>query len=463
MKRKCLTVGIILLFVTTGIIPAIAQDTEKPLPTSRGNWLYVGGSGPGNYSKIQDAIDNASDSDTVFVFDGTYFENIVIDKAIKLLGDNKNNTIIDGSSSNESIIIIKANDISIRGFTIRNSSPFHRGIFFQSHYKGVSIIDNIIKNTRGAIVLQSSQNINISRNVLIDNYNNPDIDLKNSSDNMIYRNIVIHTSEEHPDSISLIDNSNYNKIYGNSIRNCEYGIYSSGGSYNELSSNTISDNNLGVFLVWYGDHNNINNNTISNNINGIRTETTSNSSNNTIYHNNFLNNTIHAYVSNDCIDKWDNGYPFCGNYWDSYTGDDAFWGQNQEINGSDGVGDTPYNISGGDNKDRYPLMEPYGMTRLSFYFRGGLFKCSGILKNIGNTTAFNVQWNIGIDGGIILIGRDSSGIISKPLLAGEEIKVSTNLILGFGSIILTIAVWADNAPFVNKSTPGKVLLFFVII
>ncbi|MBE3136035.1 MAG: hypothetical protein IMZ43_01355 [Thermoplasmata archaeon] len=69
---KGLTVSVILLFVGTCIIPSNAHDTEKPSQsTSRGNWLYVGGSGPGNYSTIQDAIDNASDSDTVYIYNGT--------------------------------------------------------------------------------------------------------------------------------------------------------------------------------------------------------------------------------------------------------------------------------------------------------------------------------------------------------------------------------------------------------
>jgi hypothetical protein len=62
MKRKGLSVGIILLFVGTCIIPAIAQDIQKPsVPTSRENWLYVGGSEPGNYSRITDAVNDASD------------------------------------------------------------------------------------------------------------------------------------------------------------------------------------------------------------------------------------------------------------------------------------------------------------------------------------------------------------------------------------------------------------------
>jgi len=98
--RKGLAVGIILLFVGTCIIPSTAQNIEKPsLPTLRGNWLYVGGSGPGNYTKIQDAINASSDGDTVFVFDdlSPYYEHVSVNKSLKLLGEDKNTTIIDAS------------------------------------------------------------------------------------------------------------------------------------------------------------------------------------------------------------------------------------------------------------------------------------------------------------------------------------------------------------------------------
>ncbi|MBP1662308.1 MAG: hypothetical protein H6P94_557, partial [Thermoplasmatales archaeon] len=62
-----MAVGPILLFLGACIVPMTAQDAEKSFSTSSGTWLYVGGSGPGNYTKIQDAIDNASDGDTIFV------------------------------------------------------------------------------------------------------------------------------------------------------------------------------------------------------------------------------------------------------------------------------------------------------------------------------------------------------------------------------------------------------------
>ena len=117
MKRKCLAVGIILLFFGTGIIPAVAQDTEKPLPTSRGQWLYVGGSGPGNYTKIQDALDNASDGDTVFVYSNIYYENILINKSVQLLGENRQTTIVQ-SVKNQDTLTIQGRNISISNFRI---------------------------------------------------------------------------------------------------------------------------------------------------------------------------------------------------------------------------------------------------------------------------------------------------------------------------------------------------------
>ena len=74
----------------------------------------------------------------------------------------------------------------------------------------------------------------------------------------------------------------------------------------------------------------------------------SGASNNYIYHNTFKTNRYQAY--DDATNVWDDGYPSGGNCWNDYTGSDA--------NG-DGIGDTPYVISGGINTDRYPLMAPY--------------------------------------------------------------------------------------------------------
>lgn len=42
-----------------------------------GKTLYVGGSGPGNYTTIQSAINESSNGDTVFVYSGIYYDNVI--------------------------------------------------------------------------------------------------------------------------------------------------------------------------------------------------------------------------------------------------------------------------------------------------------------------------------------------------------------------------------------------------
>ena len=97
MNKNILVIGITILFLGTCITPTVANDTieQSSKPISNGNILYVGGIGPDNYTKIQDAIDNASDGDTVFVFNDSspYNETITINKSITLQGEDKNITI----------------------------------------------------------------------------------------------------------------------------------------------------------------------------------------------------------------------------------------------------------------------------------------------------------------------------------------------------------------------------------
>ena len=187
MKRKCLAFGIIFLFVGTCIIPAIAQDTEKSLPTSRGNWLYVGGSGPGNYTKIQDAINDSSNGDTVFVYDDSspYYGNISLDKSIALIGEHRNTTIIDGSGYHY-VILVTSDNVTIYNFTIQNigykrtfntiqilgnhctilqNNIIRNGIGIQlSNSEGCNITDNYIVSSKENIKIEDSLNIRIQGN-----------------------------------------------------------------------------------------------------------------------------------------------------------------------------------------------------------------------------------------------------------------------------------------------------------
>jgi parallel beta-helix repeat protein len=165
LKRNYLVGGIIFLFIGTCILPAIAQETEKPALTSKG-WLYVGGSGPGNYTTIQQAINDASNGDTVYVYDDSspYKEQVSVQKQIHLLGENKETTIIDTSNRGVAVSISSTAGVRVEGFTIKSSDYGAIHIRFSS---GNTIINNYITASSydGVYLIQSSDNC-ISDNVI---------------------------------------------------------------------------------------------------------------------------------------------------------------------------------------------------------------------------------------------------------------------------------------------------------
>ncbi len=115
-----------------------------------------------------------------------------------------------------------------------------------------------------------------------------------------------------------------------------------------------SDNNYRGLNLINSNNNIIVDSFAENNYYGILLD---GSENNLIYHNNLVNNTHQAYDNG--ADYWDDGYPF-GNHWSDYAGEDNYWGENQNIPGSDGIGDTPYSIPPGANQDRYPIITIVG-------------------------------------------------------------------------------------------------------
>jgi len=276
------------------------------------------------FGKIQDGIDAVAENGTVYVFNGTYYENITIGKTINLIGENKNQTIIDANGSGY-VIYVSANSVNISGFTIRDGASIWDGNI-AVHSNNNCIFGNIIVNnsgTLGSICLTGASNNNIFDNSIIDNHNDwgASIYIMSSSNmNNIYGNDIIGNSGQ-ARGIEFFSASN-NNIFGNIISNTKRGIFLDMDSTNiNITGNTISDNwDYGIWIC---------------------------SSSNVIHHNNFFNNTQHAIDSG--INIWDNGYPSGGNYWDDYTGADA---------DDDGIGDIPYNISGGSNQDLYPLMYP---------------------------------------------------------------------------------------------------------
>jgi len=328
MKRKGLAVGIILLFVGTCIIPSTAQDIEKSsLPTSRGNWLYVGGNGPGNYTRIQDAVDNSSDGDTVFVYDdlSPYYEYVFINKSITLLGEDKNSTIIQADYG--PAVYIAAEEVKISQFTIKGGK--YNGIDVCSDF--VTIVDTIIDSNSlwGGIALTSSHN-NISYNSFYQS--GLAVSSSNSSQNAVYHNTVNNKPLVYLENKSdlLIDEDNGQiiligcnniSIRNQTISNASFGIHLMNTDNCFISNNTISDNWGGIYLFDSSSNNTVLDNYLTNDHFGIDISDSSNDniiSNNTITSGFFglpLYDSRNNIISNNTITSCDEGgiYIISGN------------------------------------------------------------------------------------------------------------------------------------------------------
>ena len=159
------------------------------------------------------------------------------------------------------------------------------------------------------------------------------------------------------------ENCENNIIRNNSLKNNNFnGIHfehssSNYHSKNVIMKNNISQNNMGIYMITSAENQIFSNYIISNDEGGIFLDMCECGGEfNKIHHNNLVNNGDNqAYEMGGPRNIWDDGYPSGGNYWSDYNGSD---------NNGDGIGDIPYDIPGGYNKDNYPLMEPWGGLNL---------------------------------------------------------------------------------------------------
>ncbi|KYK20374.1 hypothetical protein AYK24_03800 [Thermoplasmatales archaeon SG8-52-4] len=291
--KKLLAVFVTLLFFGMIIFPSsgIQIDNKPIIKSDGGNILYVGGNGSGNYSKIQDAIDNASDGDTVFVFDDSspYYENVVINKTINLIGECKDTTIIDGMGKGNVVWLKEYNyGVTICGFTIQKGGvSLYRGILIENS-DSITITDNIIvSSTWCGIGVSYSDNCIISSNNVSYN-NNYGISLAYSNNNIISDNTLSY----HENSLSL-GCSNNNFIFNNTFlegNNCM--------NIQHCNCNTVKENKIynGKIHIYNSNFNNIINNSINAGLPFLKVFL-SNCTKNNITGNSFFNTGLWLYYS----------------------------------------------------------------------------------------------------------------------------------------------------------------------
>ncbi|MCJ7719484.1 right-handed parallel beta-helix repeat-containing protein, partial [Candidatus Bathyarchaeota archaeon] len=393
LALACLAV----LLVATGVFflsGSTAANTVNTVPT--------------DYPTIQEAVDAANPGDTVRVLAGTYYEHVVANKSISLVGAGGNATIIDGNGTGN-IVFLSANDTTVSGFTLMNGDT---GVWIAG--SNCTVENNIVTaNARNyignGVFLNYSCNSRITGNIITDNGGGPpslrwgegilcyggcnNTFADNSiSDNVVTGidvisdyNLVKRNNLTNNDYVGIESAGDYNIVIDNvAFANNLTGIHLFGASYNVVRNNSLSENGHwdifgnayggGIRLGWSSANiieenriwdnvgfgidlsdlnpdNVVRGNTVFDNPEGIYFHY---SNGTTVYHNNFVNNSLNADVGDAYpdVEAWDNGAE--GNYWSHLKGVDA---------DLDGVLDAPY-VLDSRNRDRYPLAEPWNETRV---------------------------------------------------------------------------------------------------
>lgn len=222
---------------TTGNMTDNITDQEMGVCADGDGILYV----PTDYPTIQAAIGAATNGDTIYVYNGTYTENLVVDKRVTLQGEDMSNTVIDGNGGN--VLYIKSSHVNISGFTIRNGSY---GIYMVIGRSCMVTECDIYSNKHGIFFWRSCR------------------------DNMI-RDCILHSNTDHGIFIFMAGNNN-------SVTDCT--AYSNGKTgimlQKSCSNNTIancsatSNQQTGICLFQACNNNTIQDcNADSNGVTGI--------------------------------------------------------------------------------------------------------------------------------------------------------------------------------------------------
>ncbi len=393
MRRKLTLffLSLAMLFSFIVIVIEIAPRVDAPtIYVDDDNTGIEDGSQTHPWNTIQEAVNAAQPGDTVYVYNGTYNEHVIINKPLNLVGASRDNTTIDAGGSGDAVKPT-VDWVNITGFNLTGagSGDEEAGVdlYGVSHCR---IINNTVSfsGKHGINIRMSAGNHIIKNNKVISNNVNG-IYLWHSRNNVItdnnmsgnmggaylgfseYNTITCNNIWNNSgNGITLMISSNNsvasNHIVMKGVSAAENGIRISSSSNSRVTNNNISlSGGEGIEIVSSSSDNIIAaNNIYKSTWRGI---VFMSSSNNKIYHNNIISNGIQAEDNSN--NQWDDGYPSGGNYWSDYSGVDLNSTPDQDVPPPDGIGDTPHVIDA-DSKDNYPLMRPYLFENYTVLKRG---------------------------------------------------------------------------------------------
>ena len=241
--------------------------------------LHVG-SGSGNISSIQAALDAAWEGDTILVSPGTYTENLQVSKSVSIISsEGSDNTIIRAVNPEEDILSVRADSVIFSGFTLAGAYEDSTGIYLEG-VSDCNLSGNVLSDNYYGALLDESENCTLSENTITGGRYG--IYLRRSGNNTLFNNSVSSTWG-----------------YG-------YGIWLNRASFNEISGNELQNNSYGLAVLYESNGNEVYRNTMCEGTYGLMLES---SRSNILRNNSMQNNTYNfrddLYYLNEKLNQSD--------------------------------------------------------------------------------------------------------------------------------------------------------------
>jgi len=320
MKRESIQLILIIFLFMLGMAVTQADAAVITVNNSEG----------GNYTSIQEAVNNAQNGDTILVSSGVYRENVNVSKELTILshsvlsGSQNNRIYVIGNVPDNAVFNISSNNVTVNGFhIIRSPSGTNKykevGIYLEG-VRNCSLSNNTVLLNDLGIVLKNSQYNHLNGNLV--GLGNEGIALDKAEENILSNNLAVKNSQ----GILLTDSVN-NTLINNTAGSNAIGISLHISQRNKLAYNLILKNEYGIRVRKATSNSLIDNRLYLNGIGVYLTD----SSNNSLYKNEFVS-IVNAVDEGNNL--WNSSS--AGNFWNNYTGTDA---------DGNGIIDTPYVIN----------------------------------------------------------------------------------------------------------------------
>lgn len=303
MKDRLSAWMIVSLIVTAGFLGFIVFESDV-VSGSPITWYVddvAGSSGPGdpdeNFTSIQDAINASSDGDIVYVYNGTYYENIVVNRSINVTGMDKSNTTIDGGGVGE-VVLVVSSWVNITGFTITNGTVgvhvsstsnnnisdnnvswnIWEGIWLDTDSNNNLVMNNTVSSNGGCgITTYSSIYNNITKNNLtndgvfvwgdqLSHFNThtiPDDNIVNGEPLYYYKNSSGVNIDGIPVGQLILANCTYFNVSSLEINRTDIAVELAYSQYVNITDNNLTFNSWKSILLYSSNNNNITDNNVT--------------------------------------------------------------------------------------------------------------------------------------------------------------------------------------------------------